>query len=514
MRAPREIELKLEVPPARLPELHKIPQFRALEKDGQTRTEVSVYFDTDKQKLRKKGLMLRVRRIGKRHIQTIKAAGDMIERGEWECEIPTDTPDLDLARETALAPLLSRKLSRQLRPMFETKVRRTSCQLSDDDHSVTVSVDRGRIQTGERSQPLCEIELELDRGDKGILFELARELMQASPVQLGMKSKAERGYELAEREELRPVKTVAVRLDPDVNAREGFRAVGSACLKQIAGNVPVLLAGDAEGVHQMRVGLRRLRAAISLFGAILVGSDTGAVKREAKWLTAELSRARELDVLVTRVVAPIRQRHARLGLRAFSQELDRQRAAASDRAKEAVQSARFRRLLLDIAAWLETGQWTKPQDDLVKERGDLPMSTFAAAELARRWKKISKRAKKLQQLDPGRRHKLRIQGKKLRYASEFFAGLFPSKKASKRHEILLSRLEDVQDCLGDLNDIVVHEGLMAANASLDSPPRPRLARKRVFAAGLLSGREDARFDAVFERATRACSALAKVEPFW
>ena len=85
---------------------------------------MSVYFDTDKHKLRKKGLMLRVRRIGDRYIQTIKATGKsgLFERDEWENDIASADPDLDLARGTALEPLVGGKFRRQLKPMFETRV--------------------------------------------------------------------------------------------------------------------------------------------------------------------------------------------------------------------------------------------------------------------------------------------------------------------------------------------------------------------------------------------------------
>jgi triphosphatase len=172
-------------------------------------------------------------------------------------------------------------------------------------------------------------------------------------------------------------------------------------------------------------------------------------------------------------------------------------------------------LTLEIAGWLEAGQWRRPQDDLVRDRGDIPIEISAAEELTRRFKKIRKKGKTLTRLDARGRHKLRIQAKKVRYASEFFAGLFLGKKASKRREKFLSRLESVQDCLGDLNDIAVHEDRITAVA--DEGRRNRRRRgspKRAFAAGLLTGREDARLDAVLQRATDAHAALARIKPFW
>jgi triphosphatase len=515
---PKEIELKLEVPPANLPRLAKIPRLRALKTPPKSATEISVYFDTKNRRLHKKGLMLRVRRVGDRYVQTIKSAGhsDLFERDEWESEIDGAMPDLRLAQGTALEPLLSRKFCRQLKPVFETRVRRKTYPLTDGDSAIALTLDRGEIDTGDRSQPLCEIELELKRGHEAELFEVARELTHAVAGQLALKSKSERGYELLEDSEAAPVKAVPVDLSRGTSTRDAFKAIGIACLKQVIDNVPALLAGEPEGVHQMRVGLRRLRAAMSLFADILQDLETAALKQELKWLTGELGPARELEVLVTRVVAPVKRRHSRLqGISSLSRDLTQQRAAALARAQDAARSERFRALTLDVARWLEAGQWRRPQDDLVRDRGDVPVEISAADQLTRRFKKIRKEGKMLTRLDARRRHKLRIQAKKVRYASEFFAAVFPGKKASKRREKFLSGLESVQDCLGDLNDIAVHENRITAIAGEGRRNRRRRGSpKRAFAAGLLTGREDARLDAVLQRATDAHAVLARIKPFW
>ena len=114
------------------------------------------------------------------------------------------------------------------------------------------------------------------------------------------------------------------------------------------------------------------------------------------------------------------------------------------------------------------------------------------------------------QLAPARRHKLRIQAKKLRYGTEFFASLFAGKRAGKRRGELSATLERLQDALGDLNDIAVHEQRMA---EIGVRPRPS-SRRRAFAAGVVSGREDARADEAMAQATRAFKDLGKARPFW
>jgi triphosphatase len=519
MTAPKEVELKLELPPASLPNLAKIPLIRALEQPPEQATEVSVYFDTDTHKLRKHGVLLRVRRIGDRYVQTIKAAGNgaLLARDEWESEIAGETPDLDLARGTALEPLLSDKLRRGLKPLFETRVRRKTYPLVNGAQAIVLTVDHGKIDTGERSAPLCEIELELERGDEAALFKIARELTQALPAKLALKSKSERGYELIDDAKGRrvigaPVKAAPVVLVPDMSARAAFKAIGRACLKQILGNEPALLDGNPDGVHQLRVGVRRLRAAMSLFGDLFDDDpQLATIKDELRWLAGELGPARELDVLMKRVVTPVRKRHARWdGVPALTRDFTERREAALVRAQSAVKSARFRALTLEVAAWLETGAWADPSDDLVRERGDLPIEVTAAAELNRRWKKIRKRGKALDKLPAPARHRLRIQAKKVRYATEFFTGVFPGKRAAKRRQRFLAALEHLQDGLGDLNDIVVHEDMITA---LGVRRRPA-SRKRAFAAGVLAGHEDARLDAAMAAAVDAYAELAKVKRFW
>jgi inorganic triphosphatase YgiF len=510
---PKELEVKLEVDPTSLPALNKIPLIRTLKAVPTRSAEVSVYFDTDKQKLRKKGLMLRVRRKGGRYIQTIKAASNSgpFERDEWETEIAGKEPDLSQANGTALEPLLSHKLRRRLKPLFETRVRRTIYPVVDETHAIALTVDRGTLDTGSHSLPLCEIELELDRGTVSELFDVARQLVRALPARLALKSKSERGYEAIDGELQTPVKAAPVDLPADANTRDAFKMIGLGCLKQIINNEAALIRGDPEGVHQMRVGLRRLRAAMSLFAVLLRDPQTAAMKAELKWLAGELGPARELEVLVNRVAAPMkRQRRRWGGMPSLSRELAEKRDAALTRAQDAVKSGRFRALTLETAAWLQAGLWTNPQDDLVRDRGNLPIAVFAVEQLTRRWRKVRKKGKALAQLDAPSRHMLRIQAKKLRYAAEFFASLFARRRAVKRRKQFLNALGRLQSGLGDLNDIAVHEKRIAAIGI----PRQRSNPSRAFAAGLLTGLEDARIEAAMTVATEAYADFGKVKPFW
>src|SRR5262249_2856290 len=112
----------------------KIPLLRTVTAVGKSEKQVSVYFDTENQKLRKKGLLLRVRREGRHYKQTIKAAlnSSSIQRDEWEADIAGKGPDLDRADGTALEPHLTGKVRRRLKPLFETRVNRTLYPLVAD----------------------------------------------------------------------------------------------------------------------------------------------------------------------------------------------------------------------------------------------------------------------------------------------------------------------------------------------------------------------------------------------
>ena len=508
----KELEVKLELAPDSLGAFRKIPFLRALDAAPKHTAEVSVYFDTDKHKLRKKGVMLRVRRVGGRYIQTIKANNYAapLERDEWESEIGDQKPDLTLADGTALDQVMTRKLRRRLKPLFETRVQRTVYPIVNNKHSIALTLDRGTIDTGKRSSRLCELELELERGSAAALFDIARKIIQALPARVAVKSKSERGYEIIENTQELPARAKPIELSGAESTRAAFKIICIACLKQVIDNESIVNKGDPEGVHQMRVGLRRLRAATSLFKVLVHDRQTVAIKGELKWLAGELGPARELDVLVHRVVAPMKRRRRWRGMPSLSREIAERRDAALKSAQDVVNSARFRALTLDVTAWLETGQWTKPQDHLVRDRGDLAVGVYAAEQLKRRWRKVRKKGKALAGLDARGRHKLRIQTKKLRYAGEFFASLFPARRASKHRKQFLAALERLQDGLGDLNDIAVHEKRIAALGN----DRQRTNSARVFAAGLLTGREEARMEDAMKNATEAYADLAEVKPFW
>ncbi|PZA10019.1 CHAD domain-containing protein [Rhodopseudomonas palustris] len=239
-------------------------------------------------------------------------------------------------------------------------------------------------------------------------------------------------------------------LSQDIGSGEAFRAIATEMLRQITVQQPKVRRRDPTGVHQMRIALRRMRAAISVFGDLIDGRDTQRMKRELKWLAGRLAPARDLHLLEVK----IKSAQLGAGSPAFLKRLGSDRGAAFDSASATVELQRFRKLLVDLQRWIDAGEWTKAADG-----ADRPSAAaFAEQVLARRARKLNKRLATLAQLDDEERHQVRIAAKKLNYAIGFFASLFGG-KTGKRLERFRKHLKKLLDALGQLNDVVVHRRL-------------------------------------------------------
>jgi triphosphatase len=114
-------------------------------------------------------------------------------------------------------------------------------------------------------------------------------------------------------------------------------------------------------------------------------------------------------------------------------------------------------------------------------------------------------------VSPQKKHKLRIATRKLRYRSEFFVDVFPGAKEARRRRKFVVGLKELQDFLGELNDMAAHGAL---TADLVDPGGGGVRGQRAFMVGKLSGHEEARAAAVLKSATKAYRALSKLKPYW
>lgn len=503
---PHEIELKFDVARADLPGLRR--RIGAMEGGHEIQQLTTTYFDTPDLRLKTHGVSLRVRTEAGRRTQTVKAVGvsGPYDRSEWEQEVRRSSPDLAAMADTPVAGLLpSKRDRRKLTALFRTEVKRTVRRLHRHGGVVEVALDEAVAVSGRRQASFCELELELKSGDAAALFTLARDLIGAAPLRLGVLSKAERGYALREPDSPGAVKAEAPGLMPGMSVADGFRAIVHSCLRQYRMNETILLQRrDADALHQARVALRRMRSAFSLFKDVGRDRELDAIKDELRWASEPLGRARNHDVFLKHAAAGL---PAKAGDVAGFLDLVRQdRDRAYDDVLAVLRSTRFHMLMLRLVEWLDRGPWTRRGgDDGGRSRR---LDRTAAGILRSRRRKLRKKGRRLDRLDPGARHKVRIGAKKLRYATEFFAPLWTGKASLRRQAKFLKALEAMQDSLGDLNDIVNGHQLAAGLV------RGRAGAEPAFAAGLIAGAGDARQPGLLKDAAAAARRLGKAKRFW
>lgn len=462
----KEVELKLEIAPESVAALLA----SGVLPGDPARLELrSVYFDTPARSLSQEGFSLRIRYAGETRIQTIKAAGaaaaGLYARPEWESNIDGDRPAID--DSTPLKSLLG-AAARELAPLFEVRVERLVWDLPWQDARIEVALDRGEVRAGERCAGVCELELELKRGDVSSLFSLARRLDEVTPLRVGVLNKAERGFRL-----LGPMpgaaKSEDVWLPPKATARDAFGAVAASCIRQFRLNEPLIDRQRPEALHQARVALRRLRSALTIFTPIKDDEAFARFASEVRWLAGALGNARDLDVLRSSLALDDPRCH----------RLDDAQAQAYRSARVDLASRRARALLIDLCEWLASDMLARePRDG---DHLDMPAKEFAVAVLDRYRRKVKKRGRNLDKLSDEARHEVRKDAKKLRYGVEFFLALFPEKKRQRRARRLVKSLEALQDRLGRLNDMRIagdvweRAGMpdMAASSSVAAEERKR-----------------------------------------
>ncbi len=512
-RAVLETELKFQIDEACAA---RLIERLSLDAAGRRRRLRTVYYDTPDGALAEAGFVLRVRHDGKKHVQTVKQAsldGGALRRGEWEVEVGGEAVDLKAARKTPLKPWLKAATAAALGPVFVVDVERAKCDLQRDGGVVEVALDRGEVRTGERSAPIHELELELKSGPASTLFDLARELMAEFPLNLAFISKAERGRLLMAQDAGAVAHAKSHVLKPDASAAHAFRIIANGALEQAASNAALLRAGQgAEALHQTRVGLRRLRSVLTLFRPMLADGRFDAVAAELRWLAKALDDARDLDVFLAAAFRPTPADGAdEPGFDAFVAALRAAHAKAYARAVAAIDSDRCRLLFLDTLAWIDTGPWCESRAlDAVHWRGR-PIKALANELLQARWRKLIKKGRGLSTLSPADRHKLRIAGKKLRYAAGFFGSLYPA-KGQKRFGKAAAEL---QDALGALTDIAAGRTLMErVTLAIGDPLASSDAPPPAFAAGRLTGHREADEARALKAALRAFKRFEAVDRFW
>lgn len=476
----------------------------------ETRNLVSVYHDTPKFALAGAGIALRLRKVGDDWVQTVKKRPQGQEgRGLFAAvEHERPAPEGALLLDDGEAPELMAEIralvgGEAIAPVFETRVKRDIARLRTEKGRVELAIDRGEVIAGALFAPIREAEIELLEGEVGAVFEAARTLFVAGPLRFSEEPKAARGMRLAQtgRADLprMPRPAGAADYSRKASVEEAAQAILRDCHAQISDNLALVVEGSTnpEAVHQLRVGLRRLRSAILAFRDALgreAFAETGEAARRIGNAVGEL---RDLDVLIGEIIP-------RAGARGLGEELQASLVAALGKRREQVRDevramlagAEATRFVLDLGELIETRAWRQAEGD-----PDAKMAKLAPVMLDARYRKVAKRGRELASLDIEGLHELRKDVKKLRYVVDLTKPVFGSKRQGK----FLKAMRKLQERFGDLNDEAT-AGELLAEVGAD----PRTER----AAGWLLGALAAGGATVREDLAPAWKKFASLTPYW
>jgi CHAD domain-containing protein len=295
-----------------------------------------------------------------------------------------------------------------------------------------------------------------------------------------------------------PVKARPVRLHKKMSPEEAFRITLSDCLAQMTANAATLRAGrSVEGLHQLRVGFRRLEVALGAFAREFEREWLEELRSRAKILSSRLAPARDLDVFVGERLDRASEAGDRALLAPLRARAEAQRDIAWKQAGDCVAGADFALFLDDVAALAQSRLPMAP---------DVKLPRVAARILGRQQKRAIKRGRAAESRDEGDLHRLRIALKKLRYTAEFFASLYPRKDV-KRY---LRKVRALQEHLGEINDIA-HVRTTLSALLQDKKANDGDLR---FAAGMVTGWYHARRLPLAKKALKRWDRFRQLKPFW
>jgi triphosphatase len=490
-----EIELKFQIPPTRLASL-----LRAVAtKTARVEHLSAVYVDTQQEHLTHAGLSMRLRGTGpagrRVWVQTLKAeGGSAIKRIEHNVPLGgPGHPVLDPRRHdgTEAGAVLERTLASAgdavLVERFSVAVQRTLRLLRKDGSLIEIALDEGEIISGDQSLKVCELEFELVEGSPATLLEVAQRWMERFGLLLDARSKSDRGYRLATgKATVRPVKARPLHLPRHSTPQQSLAAMLNNTLAQILPNAGQIQEGqfEPEHLHQLRVGLRRLRTILRLYGKLSQHLPEH-IEAEVAELFRRSGAARDRDAMAETLWPALRAANAPLVELPPPVQSPAQLNVTILLREPATQ-----------CLWLALLEAAHPIDEPHSSCDNL--QTVLAAPLRKLEKKIRRADARFATLGDEERHQLRKRIKRLRYAAELVGSLWPQKPVQK----FLRRLQKAQTPLGQLNDAVVALDLYRAAAGQD----PRAW----FAAGWLAARKEA----LLAPCTKVLADLATRPGFW
>jgi CHAD domain-containing protein len=374
--------------------------------------------------------------------------------------------------------------------------------IEHDGARLVIEVLEGTVGWGRRKRPACRVTL---TGDEAAIQTLAVTL--AEPVHLAVPtaSLAAEARAVATGVAPTPRHRGAPALPAGLTVAAAFGCVLGQLADIILYNAP-LAAGGRNGpdpVHEMRVAVRRLRSAMALFRPAVGCPAVDAGSAGLKALADRLAPARDWDVFVAETAVTVAEALPDdASLRRLRAAAERRRRQAYAALRDWIDSPEFRRLGITLASLAGGSAWKATLDQTQQETLARDLEHFASHALARRLRRLTAAGEAIEQLDADALHAIRLRAKRMRYAAEVLAPLYPGKSTRR----FLRRLMQLQDRLGHLNDGSVANMLLTQLGTVSGP--------RAHAAGLVRGFLAARNSDTRSHIARAWNRFHRLDPFW
>lgn len=477
---------------------------------GATVSEIeTIGFDTPRSHLRKAGLQLRVERRGARCVQVLSSlqAGwsDPI-RVLREHAVTAMKPRT--ARLAGLAEYPAKATDEALEPQFRHVVEQRVMALpGTDGGEVAVALESGVLEAGGCQSPCDEVVLSPGpRAAEADSWRVALALHRLEPLVFEPLDPAERARIVASDRPPGWHKAGAVALDEGTSLDDGIGAILRQCFTQWLDNHAAARVGrDIEGVHQMRVALRRMRAALGFLAPWLPPVEARAFDKELKWMARRLGAVRDLDVLLAETLAPVRRARGKDGaLRTLERAVGDARAGAHAALVGAMESPRYTAMVLEMGGWIAGHGWRGTQEGA----WTAPIGREARARIEAAYRQALDAGGDFTGLDAEARHNLRLDIKRLRYVLQFVGGAF-----GERAQPWLRLLALLQDGLGAANDAALAEAQLERVVSEGERPAKQ-QRKLARASGLVVGWWLARAGGREDELRGLWAQFVALQPFW
>jgi CHAD domain-containing protein len=239
----------------------------------------------------------------------------------------------------------------------------------------------------------------------------------------------------------------APRLNAAMTCDTAFRVIARRYLNDLAANHEATCNGDPSALHRMRIALTHLRTAVLFFSPMVSDTQRTKIKRDLKWVNAQLGAVRDIDVATERLAEIRKEKPQELADYRFWNE---KRADSHRDLNKVLRSVRYRRVMKDTSDWIDNGPWSTKGGERAKQRSSA-IDAYSAEKLTRWQEKLVKKSRKLSKMSRKKRHRLRIMNKKLTYSIDFFEDLSSDERFS-RLKAGLKHLRKTQRSLGQLND--------------------------------------------------------------